>query len=236
MNEVGEQLRNNIFSRGNGKYRNNRRNYSDKDNSHNSSYSPFNKNRNATNSKSVNSMVNDESSKNDDDDLAITPTKRVAPILSPAESQRNKRLLSSVLGHLERAQKSLKKDEKSIHQQIERQNEVYSKTVQEQAEFKSEYIIKERKKYDEIQRVRIDNLYENDKAQTELMCYKLKQNYNKMNNYFQTKTLPIIFYKPVTPIDNENDMKNITTDWIKNKINVLILCFIYLFRKLMNCV
>lgn len=214
LNEVGQKLRNNIFSRNQGNYRNNRRKYLDKDNKH--------------------------KSPSKDDDLAITPTKRVAPVLSPAESQRNKRLLSSVLGHLERAQKTLKRDEKSIHQQIERQNEVYSKSVQEQEELKSEYIIKERKKYDEIQKIRIEGLYENDKAQTELLCYKLKQNYNKMSNYLQTKTLPMIFYKPITLIENQDDLKSNTDEWIKNKINVFkyYFCYFYflfiLYRKLMK--
>lgn len=155
----------------------------------------------------------------------IEPTKRKFQQTSEKEGKRNKRIMNSILGHLERAKKVLKKDEITIKTQNNKLDEVYSRNVEENQKSRNDFLLKEREKYDKLRKERIDSLYDNDKAQTDLLCYKLTDNYSQyfflynisFNDYYITKSEPKIFYQPKKPIDNQKDNLKDTEKWIDNR-------------------
>lgn len=125
----------------------------------------------------------------------IEPTKRKFQQTSEKEGKRNKRIMNSILGHLERAKKVLKKDEITIKTQNSKLDEVYSRNVEENQKSRNDFLLKEREKYDKLRKERIDSLYDNDKAQTDLLCYKLTDNYSQYFFLYNIVLMIIILQK-----------------------------------------
>lgn len=125
----------------------------------------------------------------------IEPTKRKFQQTSEQEGKRNKRIMNSILGHLERAKKVLKKDEITIKTQNSKLDEVYSRNVEENQKSRNDFLLKEREKYDKLRKERIDSLYDNDKAQTDLLCYKLTDNYSQYFFLYNIVLMIIILQK-----------------------------------------